>query len=162
LIALIADCWGLYPDIILDVDAELPELHVLASYYAGALWVAEEQGIIVGMIATRPDPETKVSWEICRVYVHPDRHGGGLGHALLDIAEAYALSRGAQRLFLWSDTRFTRAHRFYEKRTYQRVGEVRALHDLSHSHEFCFEKATARRGALPPWSALRGPSPTKG
>ena len=140
----------------------MQEFHALASYYAGALWVAEEQGTIVGMIATRPDPGAVGTWEICRVYVHPDRHGSGLGHALLDIAEAHAMAGGAQRLFLWSDTRFTRAHRFYEKRTYQRVGEVRALHDLSHSHEFCFEKATARRGALPPWSALRGPSPTKG
>jgi N-acetylglutamate synthase-like GNAT family acetyltransferase len=124
----------------------MPELHTLASYYYGALWVAEEQGAIVGMIATRPDPDADGDWEICRVYVHPELHGGGLGHALLDVAEAHALAGGAQRLFLWSDTRFTRAHRFYEKRGYQRVGEVRELDDLSHSKEFCFAKA---RGSAP-------------
>jgi GNAT superfamily N-acetyltransferase len=143
LIALVAACWSQYPGIVLDVDAEMPEFHALASYYRGALWVAEEHGQPVGMIATRPEPESAASWEICRVYVHPTWHGSGLGHALLDIAEAHAITGGAQRLFLWSDTRFERAHRFYEKRAYQRMGATRALDDLSHSHEFCFVKAWA-------------------
>jgi len=130
----------------------MPELHALASYYADALWVAEEQGTIIGMIATRPSADG--DWEICRVYVHPDHHGGGLGHRLLDVAESHAAAAGARRLFLWSDTRFTRAHRFYEKRGYGRIGEVRELHDLSHSKEFCFAKARGsapgpRKGARP-------------
>jgi GNAT superfamily N-acetyltransferase len=114
----------------MDVDAEMPEYQALASYYAaqgGALWAAEADGQVVGMIATRPLPDGV--WEICRVYVSPALHGSGLGHRLLDTAEAYAIAAGASRLALWSDTRFDRAHRFYEKRSYIRSGPVRVLAD---------------------------------
>ena len=41
---------------------------------------------------------------------------------------------------LWSDTRFDRAHRFYEKRGYVRHGPIRVLHDLSNSLEFGYAK----------------------
>ena len=47
LIALIWACWSAYPGIRMDVDREMPELHALATYYAGqggALWVAEPDG----------------------------------------------------------------------------------------------------------------------
>ena len=117
----------------------MPEYRALASYYAdqgGALWTAEADGEIVGMIATRPMPDSV--WEICRVYVRPTLHGGGLGHRLLDTAEAHATTAGAVRLVLWSDTRFDRAHRFYEKRSYVRSGPVRVLADISNSLEYAF------------------------
>jgi GNAT superfamily N-acetyltransferase len=90
------------------------------------------------MIATRPLADG--AWEICRVYVLPSLHGGGLGHRLLDLAEGHAVSAGATRLVLWSDTRFDRAHRFYEKRSYVRSGPVRALADISNSMEYGFGK----------------------
>ena len=119
----------------------MPELYALASYYAGkggALWVEEGNGDIIGMVATIPHGES--AWEICRVYTRPSTHGSGLGHRLLDQAEAYARSHGAARFVLWSDTRFDRAHRFYEKRGYVRHGPIRALHDLSNSLEFAYAK----------------------
>ena len=80
------------------------------------------------------------SWEICRVYVDPGLHGAGLGHALLDLAEGHAIAAGADRLVLWSDTRFDRAHRFYEKRSYVRHGAVRVLNDISNSLEYGYAK----------------------
>lgn len=125
----------------MDVDGEMPELHALATYYAqqtGQLWVAEADGQAVGMIAVRPLEGQ--AWEICRVYVNPARHGSGLGHALLDTAERYAIAAGAGRLMLWSDTRFDRAHRFYEKRSYVRHGAVRVLDDISNSLEYGYAK----------------------
>jgi GNAT superfamily N-acetyltransferase len=137
-IALIERCWADYPDCVLDVDAEAPELRTLASYYAargGALWIAGEGE---GMIATAP--EAAGTWEICRVYVHPDRHGTGLGAALLRTAERHAIARGARLLFLWSDTRFTRAHRFYQKHGYAQGAETRALHDIAATIEARFAK----------------------
>jgi ribosomal protein S18 acetylase RimI-like enzyme len=149
LIALIAACWGLYPGVRMDVDGEMPELHALATYYAragGALWVAEEQYVVVGMVAVRPrdDDVSEAAapdlWELCRVYVHPSQHGGGLGHRLLDAAETHAIAAGAQRIVLWSDTRFDRAHRFYEKRSYVRCGPIRVLNDISQSLEFAYAK----------------------
>lgn len=140
-IALIATCWSQYPGVHLDVDGEEPELRALASYYAGqggALWAAEVDGAVVGMIATRP--RDAGAWEICRVYVHPARHGDGLGHRLLDMAEAHAIDAGATRIKLWSDTRFDRAHRFYEKHSYVRSGPLRVLADACHSLEFAYAK----------------------
>lgn len=141
MIALIDACWSQYPGVLMDVDGEMPELRALASYYAakgGALWVAEAAGKVIGMIATRPHDAD--AWEICRVYVLPGQHGSGLGHQLLDTAEAHARAAGAQRLVLWSDTRFDRAHRFYEKRSYVRTGPIRVLDDISHSLEFAYAK----------------------
>ena len=147
LIALIGVGWALYPGVRMDVDGEMPELRALASYYAqagGGLWVAEDAGTVVGMAATRPHHTDTTgqspAWEICRVYVHPSQHGAGLAHRLLDIAEGHAIAAGAARLLLWSDTRFDRAHRFYEKRSYIRSGPIRVLHDISNSLEFAYAK----------------------
>jgi len=142
IIALIRACWSNYPGITMDVDREMPELRALGSYYVGQggqLWTAEAGGKVVGMIAVRPTDPT--SWEICRVYVDPSLHGSGLGHALLDTAEGHAIPAGAERLVLWSDTRFERAHRFYEKRGYVRHGSLRVLNDISNSVEFGYVRA---------------------
>jgi GNAT superfamily N-acetyltransferase len=141
MIALIWACWSTYPGIKMDVDGEMPELRTLATYYAGlggTLWVADANGQVVGMIAVHPlDPPT---WEICHVYVEPSLHGCGLGHALLDGAERHTIAAGAERLVLWSDTRFDRAHRFYEKRSYVRHGPIRVLNDISNSLEYGYGK----------------------
>jgi ribosomal protein S18 acetylase RimI-like enzyme len=156
-IALIGACWAEYPGIVLDVDAELPELHALATYYTekgGALWTAEAGGGVVGMIAVVPRDDG--IWEICRLYVLAPWRGAGLAHRLLDQAEAHACAPGithpcapgithprapgATRLVLWSDTRFERAHRFYERRGYVRAGPIRVLNDLSNSLEFGYAK----------------------
>ena len=143
-IALIGACWSEYPGVKLDVDGEMPELRALATHYAdlgGALWAAEADGRVAGMIATRPFEAG--AWEICRLYVLPSLHGSGLGHHLLDTAETHARAAGAIRLILWSDTRFDRAHRFYEKRGYIRHGPIRVLRDISHSLEFGYAKPVA-------------------
>lgn len=144
IIALIGACWADYPDLVMDVDSEMPELRTLATYYqakGGALWMAEAAGKIIGMVAACPLGDG--FWEICRVYVLPDWHGGGLGHRLLDVAEAHARAAGATRLELWSDTRFRRAHRFYEKRGYVRSDHTRALNDRSNSVEFHYTRCDA-------------------
>ena len=123
-IALIGDCWAEYPGCILDVDGEERELRALASYFqrhGGALWAAEQAGRVIGMVGARPLAEAG-GWEICRLYVAAEARGAGLAQPLLDTAETHARASGAERLVLWTDTRFTRAHAFYEKRSYLRQG----------------------------------------
>lgn len=140
-VALIGRCWEDYPGCVLDLEHEERKLLALESYYAergGALWVAEDDGVIVGMVASLPADAG--AWEIAKLYLHPESHGSGLAHRLLDTAEAYAVAGGAKRLTLWTDTRFVRAHRFYEKRSWVRSGPIRALDDLSHSLEFGYAK----------------------
>jgi GNAT superfamily N-acetyltransferase len=141
MIALIWACWSAYPGIRMDVNREMPELHALATYYAGnsgALWVAQSDAKVIGMIAVRPAGRAR--WEICRLYVEPSLHGSGIGPALLDQAERHAIAAGAGRLALRTDTRFERAHRFYEKRSYIRFGPVSVLNDISNSLEFGYAK----------------------
>jgi len=138
-IRLIGEAWAAYPGIVFDVDAELPELHALASHFAargGRVWLSEEGH---GMIATRPLGADE-AWEICRLYVDAAARGTGLAHALLDAAEGHARAQGAERLVLWTDTRFDAAHAFYEKRGYVRAGAIRILDDLSKSLEFRYAK----------------------
>ncbi len=140
-IALIGACWAEYPGCILDVDRELPELRALASATArqgGALWTAERDGRVVGMVATRPMGDG--AWEICRMYLDARARGAGLAQGLLGTAEAHARAQGAMRLVLWTDTRFHRAHAFYEKQSYVRSGAIRVHDDLSHSLEFRYAK----------------------
>ena len=141
-IRLIGDCWSEYPGCVMDVDGEVPELRALATYFAeagGALWVAERDGRVIGMAATRPMGQD-AAYEICKVYVAKEARGSGLAHDLLGAAEAHARAAGAQRLVLWTDTRFETAHRFYEKRGFVRQGPIRVLHDLSNSLEFRYVK----------------------
>jgi GNAT superfamily N-acetyltransferase len=143
-IELMAACWAEYPGCVMDVDGEVPELRALATHYAekgGALWTAETDGRVVGMVATQ-SLEDGV-WELCKTYVHSTHRGGGIAHLLAGAVERHARAQGATRLKLWSDTRFDRAHRFYEKRGFVRAGPIRALNDLSNSVEFVYAKPLA-------------------
>jgi GNAT superfamily N-acetyltransferase len=144
-IALIGGCWAEYPGCVMDLDGEVPELRALGSYYAkqgGALWAAEADGAIVGMAGTRPLGAG--AWEICKMYVTRAHRGTGLAQALLAAAEGHAAGRGASVMKLWSDTRFERAHRFYEKHGYRRSGPNRPLYDKSNSIEYAYAKPLAR------------------
>lgn len=144
-IDLIGDCWSEYPGCLMDLDGELPELRALATYFAeagGALWTAEQNGRVIGMAATRPMGQD-AAFEICKVYVAKEARGTGLAHDLLGAAEAYARAAGAERLVLWTDTRFETAHRFYEKRGFVRQGSIRILDDISKSLEFRYVKPIA-------------------
>jgi len=157
-IRLIGEAWAEFPGVIFDVDAELPELHHLASWFAasgGMLWLAEARDATLGqardaplgqardaplgMVATRPLGSDS-AWEICRMYLDRAARGTGLAQRLLATAEAHARAHGAQRMVLWTDTRFEAAHRFYEKQSYVRQGAMRILDDLSKSLEFRYAK----------------------
>jgi GNAT superfamily N-acetyltransferase len=142
-IALIGAAWAEYPGCVLDLDGEVPELRALATHFDkadGALWAAERGGAVVGMIGTRPLPEPGSAWEICRLYLAAGQRGTGLAQRLLRLAEDHARAQGAARLVLWTDTRFDRAHRFYEKQGYVRQGAIRALGDSSNTLEFRYAK----------------------
>ncbi len=142
-IALIGAAWAEYPGCVLDVDGEVPELRALATWFAdagGALWAAEREGTVVGMVGTLPAPAEPGAWEIGRMYVAAGERGSGLAQRLLATAEAHARAAGAARLILWTDTRFDRAHRFYEKQGYIRHGAIRILEDLSKTLEYRYAK----------------------
>ncbi|MFP4127359.1 MAG: GNAT family N-acetyltransferase [Alphaproteobacteria bacterium] len=132
---LIAACFAEYDGCVFD-RREFPELAAIARHFAAAgghIWVAEAAGALVASLGVRPAPGDGV--ELLKVYVARPWRGSGLAPTLLDAALAFARDRGATRLELWSDTRFTRAHAFYEKHGFRPTGERRFLADLSDSWE---------------------------
>ncbi|WP_158745089.1 GNAT family N-acetyltransferase [Acidisphaera sp. L21] len=142
-IALIGDCWREYPGVVVEVEAEVPEIRTLATFMAdhgGALWTAERSGRVVGMTASYPGDD---GWVLSRVYLDATQRGTGVGQSLLRLAEDHARAAGAARMSLWSDVLFTRAHSFYEKHGYVRRGGLRALNDLSNTIEAGFTKPLA-------------------
>ncbi len=140
-IAVVSGCWAEYPGCVVDIDGEAPELHALASHCAkrgGQVWAAEADGGVVGLVCTYP--RAGGAWEIGKMYVAKPYRGSGVARQLVETAEAYARGHGAARTQLWSDTRFDRAHRFYEKCSYVRSGPLRAVQDKSNTIEFAYAK----------------------
>lgn len=83
----------------------------------GSGWVFEEGGRIMGFgIALREGPS------IWALFVHPDREGRGIGHALHEAAVNWLWSQGAKRIRLGTDPG-TRAERFYRDRGWRQAGK---------------------------------------
>lgn len=143
LFGLIAICYADYPGCFVDPHDDLPDLIYPASSYAeteGAFWAVEdERGRVCACVAI-DFPESGTA-ELHRLYVRSDRRGQGFGSLLVRQAESHARARGADRIVLWSDTRFTTAHRLYKRLGYTQIDGQRQLTDISKSAEYRFEKA---------------------
>ncbi len=102
-------------------------------------FVAEQGGRFVGTVAVSgpklaaarylEDPAPALYCEpdvalIAQLAVHPDLRGQGLGEALLDTAEAWALSQGYRRAVLDTAEPAEDLRRRYERRGYAAVGGV--------------------------------------
>lgn len=103
----------------------------------GGFWVAESHNRIVGMVGYGRAGE---GIELKKLYVHRRARVGGLGGKLLGVVEGVAAEKRARFIELWSDTRFTTAHAFYQRRGYEKGPTTRDLHDKSNSVEFYFRK----------------------
>ncbi len=139
---LIAGVFAEYPGCYY-VEAEFPELAHPATHYAaraGALWVVEEDGALVGSFAVAATTDPAV-FEIAKVYLAAPVRGRGLAKALLGLALEHARAQNARAVRLWTDTRFVDAHRFYEVNGFTRVPGVRFLGDQSSSWEFPYARA---------------------
>ena len=143
LFGLLSLCYGEYPGCFVDPHDDLPDLISPSSSYAeteGAFWAVEdERGRVCACVAV-DFPESGTA-ELHRLYVRSDRRGQGFGSLLVRQAESHARARGADRIVLWSDTRFTTAHRLYKRLGYTQIDGQRQLTDISKSAEYRFEKA---------------------
>jgi putative acetyltransferase len=141
LAGLIAACFAEYEGCLYE-PAEFPELAAPASWAAGRgtrLVVAEAEHGIIGCCASTPLAE-QAAVEVHKVYLAAGHRGGGMAQRLIAGAFAHAQEVGATRLVLWSDTRFTRAHRFYGKLGFVQVPVTRYLADVSLTWEYRFER----------------------
>jgi putative acetyltransferase len=136
--ALIEACFAEYPGCLFSWD-EFPELRAPASWADGRgtrMWVAEDEaGAVVGCLCATPAGSDV---ELHKFYVARHWRGTGLATSLVEQLFALASESRAERIVLWTDTRFVRAHRFYEKLGFVRGPETRLLHDISDSEEFFY------------------------
>ena len=77
------------------------------------VFVAELGGALAGYVALEPSGE---SIRIEQLLVSPDHEGEGVGKQLLEYAEGYAISEGAQRLEVVVEEDNRRARAFYQGR----------------------------------------------
>jgi putative acetyltransferase len=143
LFGLLALCFSEYPGCYVDPHDDLRDLLAPAHAFAGegaAFWVREDERERVAACVAVDLPEPGKA-ELHRLYVRPDRRRRGWGEEMVRLAEDHAREHGATRLFFWSDTRFTGAHRLYERLGYLRAAGSRNLGDISGSVEVRFEKA---------------------
>jgi len=103
----------------------------------GEFWVLDRDGEIVGSTGVILDNDD--SAELKALYVHPSIRNRGWGARLTTLVMDFAKGAGKRRLILWSDTRFTDAHRLYRRLGFMQSGE-RDLHDAYQSREYGFSR----------------------
>jgi len=84
------------------------------------VWLAEEDGAVVGCIALREAYGHPGCGEIKRLYVRPEHRRHGIAEQLLEALESYAHESCYDFLLLDTTEEMVAAQRFYERRGYQR------------------------------------------
>ncbi|MEM7443577.1 MAG: GNAT family N-acetyltransferase, partial [Pseudomonadota bacterium] len=88
LIELIGGCFAEYPDCVMDVDGEIPELRAIATYASqrnGAFWTVDQGEEVIGCIGAVPLDDGGI--ELIKLYVRADARGQGLGRRLISQVE---------------------------------------------------------------------------
>jgi GNAT superfamily N-acetyltransferase len=142
LIGLITLCFAEYAGCFFDPHGDMPDIVRPAQSrlaIEGQFLVVEDARGRISACSGVDFPESGTA-ELYRLYVRPDMRGRGLAKLLTSRMEEFARARGAARMILWSDTRFTKAHALYEGLGYMRGPVTRSLGDISLSRECFFEK----------------------
>ena len=138
-------CFREYADqgVVIDLDDLDADLFAWASHLqarGGAGWILKDQeGTLVASVGFAMLSEH--SAELKRLYLHRDHRGSGLADKLVHQLESAVRAAGGRRVEAWSDTKFKRAHAFYQRMGYVMTGKTRALHDISNTTEYLFQKA---------------------
>ena len=137
--------------------------------WRGAMWVVPADGVpegpssrrgdLIACVAMRLRPDasspadspadgSSLVCELKSLYVAASARRRGIGEALVRRVEREARSCGAAVVELWTDTRFTDAHRLYSRLGYARTGRTRELHDLSATVEYEFRRRLPATGSF--------------
>ncbi|HMO14228.1 MAG TPA: GNAT family N-acetyltransferase [Pirellulaceae bacterium] len=93
------------------------------------LFPQAENPVILGSHAAFVVDEQSKLAGFRRLYLAKHLRGTGWGRKLMQIAIDWAWETGMQRVEFWSDTRFERAHQFFETFGFRRDGRLRHMHD---------------------------------
>ena len=97
---------------------------------------------VVAVAYTAPERMTAGTWNALLLAVHPDRHGQGIGAALMARVEALLAARGERVLLVETSgtADFERTRRFYEHIGYEREALIREYYDAG-DDKVVFRKA---------------------
>lgn len=120
-----------YPTEVADVPARLEKLYARPG---SAVLVAESaEGRVIAAVTVHLFQALHTSeptaW-LTAVVVEENARGRGIGAAIVEFAERWAMERGAHKISLTSATRRLRAHQFYKDHGYEQTG-VRLAKDLA-------------------------------
>jgi putative acetyltransferase len=120
-------------------------LQIRSAYFdkGGAFWVleSEKSDEIIGSNAIKPSKSGAKIAELKRMYLAQSSRGSGAAKLLLDAALSWAAEKNFNSIELWTDSRFQRGHRFYEKQGFERTGNIREMNDSFQSYsEFHFSR----------------------
>lgn len=141
LFGLIERCFAEHDGVFVERDGLDADLNTYATFLeniAGEGYVIEDRDQIVALVSCAPVDDKR--YQLKRFYLDSSLRGKGLSQKMLALVEARAIAAGATSLELWSDTRFKRAHRFYEREGFTRQPQTRDLHDRSNTTEYQFIK----------------------
>ena len=140
IISLIDQIFREYHDQVFLEGAE-KDLTALPDIYrdaGGEFWVYEIDDKIIGTMAVVPRENN--SAELKRFYLAANYRGSGIADKMLQHVINWCKNNHVQKLYFWSDTRFTRAHHFYSKHGFVK-GEIRHMTDgLTPYSEVYYEK----------------------
>ena len=107
--------------------SEIPQrLGALSDVSSAAAFVATDRyGEVVGVVTAHLIPSIHdnepVAW-LTTLVVLEDARGAGIGSALVEYIEKWAVEHGARRLSVTSGIHRKATHAFYEKRDYENTG----------------------------------------
>lgn len=116
-----------------EVERENPHLADPANWFrrsGGEFWVVEHEGQVIatGGVLLHDDEA-----ELRSLYVAPEHRRCGLGRRLTQMAIEHARAAGRPRIVLWTDLRFTEAHKLYESLGFVRSGR----RSVASTNSFC-------------------------
>ncbi len=86
--------------------------------------VAVAESEVAGYVCYGPTPMTEGTWDLYWVAVSSERQGGGIGSALVKLAENEVRSAGGRQILIETSSKpgYEKTRRFYFSRGYQIVG----------------------------------------
>lgn len=129
IVALIDEIFREYGDKICLERCDADLLEIEKRYEQGLFRVLADDEKVWGTVALKLDSDTPGLAYLTRLYLDSTLRGSHWAEKMIEWVRQTARERKMQRLAFWSDTRFERAHAFYEKHGFLRDGTVRTMDD---------------------------------
>ena len=143
-IALIDSVLNEWDDAVCLDGSEADLLTIESSYHDsnGVFVVMEVAGKVAGTHAVLPVDQENGLCTFKRLYLDRNLRGTSAGKDLMQWNIDWAKEKGFSKIEFWSDTRFHRAHKFFEKFGFEKGIETREMNDSHETYwEYYFSKS---------------------